>query len=294
MRPHANGSRRVTVLVITAAALLLAGCSSSSTDSGTLPAVSDFAVGAPTQDASVKSSQDRSIVRMSSVTVRVDQLVEAADRYRALAQQFGGEVSDEYLGNDGASPYATLTAKIPAERLSDFISHVREFGQVLAESTSANDVTLAVADVNARVNALTESTARLRALLNDATKLADIVAIESELTTRQAELDGLRAQQRALEDQVAMSTVTATFTPEVADVAAPAPGFLAGLQTGWNALVSAASSATTLIGMLLPFAFIAAVLFASAVVIRRNVRRRPGRRAGRNGDDRAGVDRASE
>ena len=139
---------------------------------------------------------------------------------------------------------------------------------------------------------LRASIARLRALLDEATAVADVVAVETELTARQAELDGLLAQQRVLADQVAMAAITVSLVPEVAAASAPAPGFLAGLQNGWQAIVALAGSATTILGFLLPFAGILAVLAAGVLMLTRPARRR---RAGAapHGDGHAGGDRAS-
>jgi negative regulator of sigma E activity len=305
MRPHFGRhlANRAALAMIASALILLTGCAAG--DDAQTATMPEFAIDAPAQDSAGMSGMPgieskgidagRAIVRTSSLSVRVSSLGEAAAQYRALAARFGGSVSDEYLGSDGAAPFATITAKIPVTRMPAFLEEVRGFGQVLSESTSANDVTLAVADVDARVNALRASITRLQALLQEATELTDIVAIESELTTRQAELDGLLAQQRALSDQVEMATVTVNFTPNVADVSTPAPGFLAGLQTGWNALVSAASSATTFLGMLLPFAAIALVIASVIALVRSLVRRRRASRyAGQSADVRGGGGPASE
>ena len=300
-RPRANSaSRFIAIPAVAMAALLLAGCAGTS-DGSANNVESSVAVGAPSvmDDSAIAKGAvvagDRSITRTGSMTIRVASLDEAGSDYRDLAIQFGGEITDEYSGSDGTSPYATLTAKIPAENMDAFMLEARKFGEVLSTSSSANDVTLAVNDLNARITALEAATARLRDLLKEATDIADVVAIESELTTRQVELDGLKAQQRSLNDQVVLATVSVNFTPNVSDVSVPAPGFVAGLQSGWNALVSLASSATTAAGIAIPFLALGLLLALVAITAVKVTRRRRGpTHAVQHEDANVGNDRASE
>ena len=51
--------------------------------------------------------------------------------------------------------------------------------------------------------------------------ISDIVSLEAELSTRQAALESLQAQQRALADQTALATVTVTLVDEGVTVTEP-------------------------------------------------------------------------
>ena len=69
-----------------------------------------------------------------------------------------------------------------------------------------------VVDVNSRVDSMTASVARVRALLAQATSIADVISIESELSVREANLESLQQQQAALGGQVALSTISLSIT----------------------------------------------------------------------------------
>lgn len=262
------------------AALLLGACQAGSGDTSVAPmapAVSGPMVAGDAKEAA--AAGDRSIVRTAWLTLRVDDVDAGARALLAQARTAGGELVGEDAGTNEDGPYATVTVKVPADGLDAFLDGARSLGTVVSSSVSASDVTLQATDLDARIAALRASVDRLRALLDEATQVADIVAIEAELGTRQAELDGLAAQQRALDDMVAMSSVTVSFVPVAASAGAPAPGFLPGLESGWNALRSAAAWLTTSLGYVLPFALVAAVVLVPiGLVIRR--RRRAGRAGG--------------
>lgn len=279
-----GGTARRTCVAAAAAAvglLLLAGCSSPDSGAGEASA----AIGAPvTADVAPDALAamdgkaavgDRSIVRTATVTVRVPVLADAARDWRAEVTRLGGLVTDEYAGDDGAAAFATITAKVPVTQLDAALAAASGLGEALSTNVSTSDVTLAVTDLDARISVLQASITRMQALLDEATSVADIVAVETELTTRQAELDGLLAQQRALADQVAMASITVSLVPEVAGPRSDAPGFIAGLQTGWNALRSLASSATTLLGAAIPFLVLIGLVGGAVTLVMRRRRPRP-------------------
>ena len=104
--------------------------------------------------------------------------------------------------------------------------------------------------------------ARVRALLAQATSIGDVVAIESELARREADLDSLTNRLAALRDQVAMSTLSVELRTPSTAVRRRRPraaGFSDGLDAGWRGLV-ALGTAVAAVGFLLPFLPVLAVL----------------------------------
>ena len=70
-----------------------------------------------------------------------------------------------------------------------------ELGEVEQQSRKSEDVTTKVIDNDARVRAAERSIRQIENLLSRAEKLGDIIAIESDLARRQADLDSLKSQQ---------------------------------------------------------------------------------------------------
>ena len=222
------------------------------------------------------ASTDREIVKSAWVSIRVDDVTTSATRVSELATARGGETTSQERYTDGTNGFANVTVKVPADALDAFLTDIRALGSVDNESVSTIDVTVQGADLDARINALTASVSRLQELLDQAENVADLVAIESELATRQAELDGLLAQRRELSSQVAMSSVTVNLAPIVAGPSAEPPGFVVGLQRGWQAMLAAFAWAFTTAGFALPFIGIVLVvgLVVAAVVVPVSRRRR--------------------
>ena len=287
-RPHIVGS-------ILAAVLLLAGCSaggdSGAADSASMNSDAAWSGGAATesrameeqalaQDSSAPQpiSDNRSVIITGELYMTVEDPIAAAREATAIVYDTGGRVdarhetaADEY---DGGS--AWLTLRIPAPELETVVQDLGELGDVDDYRTHSFDVTNEVTDLEARISTLRASTARIESLLTEAEDIADIIKLETELADRQGTLEGLEARQRGLNDQVSMSTIELSLTTEpVVEIYQEDPSsFWDGLVSGWNGLVSFLSGALVVIGVLLPWlVLIAVITFAIIASVRLRKRR---------------------
>ena len=206
--------------------------------------------------------------------MQVDDVTTSAFDVHALIKKRNGLISSEDTQSSGDMTYSNITAQIPAADLDAFIADVSALGTVTSINVNAQDVTTQVVDLDARIKALQTSIDRLTQLLAEASRIEDLLAIETQLSQRQAELDALTAQRTWLGDQVAMSTITVSLSPvtQIADV--DAPGFLSGLQSGWSAFLSLIMVAVTAVGFFLPFLLVLALIaIPVTIVIVRQARR---------------------
>jgi hypothetical protein len=154
------------------------------------------------------------------------------------------------------------------------LADVARLGTVEATTRTSDDVTADVADIDARVRNAQASLARVRALMSRATSIGDVVALEGELSKRQADLEALEARQRALADQTAQATVTVRLLGSDAPAPAPAEssGFLAGLRAGWDAFTSLVAGTLTVAGAVLPFLLVLVPVGFAVWAVRRRRR----------------------
>jgi hypothetical protein len=200
----------------------------------------------------------REIIYTVDLTVEVDDVADAVRRAAALAASSGGFVAAETSEGDES---ASLTLRIPTESHSDIVARLEDLGEVQNRYRTAEDVTEEVVDVEARITSQRRSIERIRALLDQAADIDDVVRIESELAARETELDSLLRRQEELAKLTALATVSVTFVATGSDAGNETEvGFVSGLRGGWNALVDAAKVATAIIGALLPFAVVVAAI----------------------------------
>lgn len=214
----------------------------------------------------------RELVRTAQLTVEVTDPVGAVRQVRTAVAGAGGFVTEEESGETGSR----LVLRVPAAGLDRLIDEVAGYGNVTSRSSQVLDATEQVVDLDARVASQTASVARVRALLSAAGSIGDVISIESELARREAELDSLTSRLAALKDQVALSTLSLDLRapgaapPEVP----PAPGFLDGLAAGWDGLRAIGTATAAVMGLVLPFLPVLAVLGGFWLLARRLVRAR--------------------
>jgi len=170
------------------------------------------APGASAQPAQYAQDQ-RQIVKTGEVTLEVDNVANALGRVRAMAVELGGYVGGAQAGT--LDQAATLTLRIPALRFDDALSRLHQIGtKVLVESTREEDVTAAVVDLQARLKNLQASEVQYRVLVAKATKIEDILAVQSRLDDVQGQIEQLTAQLKQLSAQADLSTLTVTLQPK--------------------------------------------------------------------------------
>ncbi|GAB3280567.1 DUF4349 domain-containing protein [Kineosporia babensis] len=223
--------------------------------------------------AEVSPSQQ---IRTAQVTLEVKAIGEGSARVRGIAAGVGGLVQDENStfedpDSDGGS--SVITLRVPVEKLDPAIEQLDDVGRRLDLRTSSKDVTTSIADLDSRVRSQETSVERMRVLLAEADSVKDVIAIESELSTREANLESLQAQAAAVKDKAALSTLVVTLQLASAEpVADDDSGFLAGLGAGWDALKAGTVAVLTVVGVLLPIGLALAVILVPAWFVYRRLR----------------------
>ncbi|WP_427869195.1 DUF4349 domain-containing protein [Leucobacter luti] len=231
--------------------------------------------------ASAESSADtpaveRAIIKTGVLGIEVGNTEEAADRVTEIADELGGTVESRRLSSSGAggSTSASVTIRVPVDRFDEAFEALGEVGRFTVDERSATDVTAERADLSARVDALQTSVDRLTGLMKDAKTTADLLDAESMLSQRQQELDGLRAQLKSLEGQADEATISITLQTRSALPGGGPSNFGEGFIAGLNSLAATGSGALVVLGVLLPWLVIAAVIALAVVLIVRAASRR--------------------
>jgi len=242
-------------------------------------AASAAAPAAGSAGTDLAGASDRQVITTGSASIVVDSPAQAAEQIAVYVEGAGGRVEQRSVQTPVEGPAsATLTVRVPAEGFSGTLEQLGRFGDVSDVDVTSTDVTAQASDLDARVAALRTSTERLTALLAGAATTEEVVAAESALTQRQAELDSLTAQRAVLAGQVEMATLSLFVSGRAEAPVVEAGGFLGGLASGWNALVAAVAGALVVLGVVLPWLVAAALVVAAAAGVARVVRRVQARR----------------
>ena len=141
------------------------------------------------------------MLRAANAEVVVESVATAHVRLVAIATSLGGRVEREVMTDRSA----TLLLRIPDARLEAALDSAARIGDVTRRSISAQDVTTAVIDLDARIASLVAARDRLRELHARAATVSEILEVESALARIQGELDGLEGRRAYLRDAAALS-----------------------------------------------------------------------------------------
>ncbi len=257
----------------------------------------------PDAPATVPGAEEaqNTLVRWGSVLVGTDDVTGGRNAFVATVLQMGGRVTSETVVTEDSAgrvdPYAAdslaaprdmggvsypypwyptgpgiwLSVEVPVADYDKAIEAARATGEVIQMQQSSYDVGTQVTDVEARIQALEASLARLSALMDEAKDISDVIALEQAIAQRQSELDSLRAQQRDLANQTAMSQISLTLmSPEDARQSVdPTPD-----QSWWESFLEGLGQFWAWLGQAL--LIVSPLLAAMAIiwVVRRRARRR--------------------
>lgn len=183
-------------LILMPCFLIFWGCSSVS------------ALNAPAPNAKASYSASRQVIRTANVTVTVDNIDEKSVALSNLVKAHEGYVKSK---NQFREKTTHFSVKVPSEALGKFLELISSLGEVTHRSTSSDDVTEQIVDIEARLKNLTVLRNRYRQLLEKANTVEEILSIERELSKVQTEIDSIEGRRKSLLDQVAMSSVTVTL-----------------------------------------------------------------------------------
>jgi len=183
------------------------------------------------------------IIRTGQLAIEVSDVDAAVRAARERIAALGGFVSGSDQSADGGDAGASVTFRVPADRWDDALAAV----QGLAARTrdlhvETEAVTNQVVDLGARIANLRATEAALQKIMEQATKIPDVLDVQKELTGVRGQIEQLVAEKAHLEEQAAFGTLTVTF-------AVPAPAVVEEVKAGWDPAADADAAAGTLIGV---------------------------------------------
>jgi hypothetical protein len=131
----------------------------------------------------------------------------------------GGYVSGSQQSSGGEHKIASVTYRIPADRWDDALDALKGLAtKVVSEQTQAVEVTGQVLDLGARIDNLRASERALQEIMSRATKISDVLEVQSRLSEVRGQIEQLATQKAHLEDEAAFGSLTVTFDVPVVPV----------------------------------------------------------------------------
>ena len=209
--------RNVPLVSIVALVIALSACSRamstpSSSPERLAPRAADVAEASPSRPDFALESQRLApyLVRHGWLDLVSAEPPVTAARAQEIARGFSGVVQNASVTRQRAE----LHLRVPEVRLDEALDSLSTLGTVASRRLSADDVTNEVIDLEARIASLVGVRDRLRALLERASSMSEVMSTERELARVQAEIDGIEGRLRHLRSQAAMAELSLSVRKE--------------------------------------------------------------------------------
>ena len=235
-------------------AVLFAGCSAGASEGiadnmNAAPNAGNGVYGETAENnTSVGVETNRKLIRTINMDAETDDLDAILADLDAQLATLGGYVQNKSVQNGRNNRYrsATLTLRIPADKVDAFVDHVEGATNILSSSEKAEDVTLKYSATESRIRALETQEARLLELLAKAANLNELLTLESKLADVRQELETAKSQLKLYDSLIDYGTINLTITEvkEYTEVVEEDPtawqristGFVRSLKGVWTIL----------------------------------------------------------
>ena len=191
----------IKALMVLVSVTLLSGCGTTHMKRG---GGSSLVTGMAANNMSDVSS-DRMLIWKAHLSIQVWSVSNAVNEATAMAKQQGGFVEQK---SDRGDESASLTLRVPVKTFRTAVANLETLGTVTFRNVEGEDVTEQYIDVEARLKNKIVLRDRLKQLLEKATTVKDILAIETELHRVQGDIDSMEGRIKSLKGQVDYTTVT--------------------------------------------------------------------------------------
>jgi hypothetical protein len=160
-------------------------------------------------------SAERIVIKNGSMTLVVVDPPESMDRITQMAQEMGGFVVSANLYKEQLSsgievPRASITIRVPAERMDEAIRRIREQSNQdpLSENITSQDVTSDYVDLQSRLKNLEAAEAELAEIMQDAQKTEDVLAVYNQLVSIREQIEVIKGQIKYYDESAALSAIS--------------------------------------------------------------------------------------
>jgi hypothetical protein len=173
--------------------------------------------GAQPQAANAAAA-DRMIIYSGSLSLVVKDTRASVEQITQIVQEAGGFVTSSNTYQDEGHTRATMMVRVPGQDLAQLkatLGRIKTLAvTVEREDLNGQDVTDQYTDTQADIENLTAQRNSYRNLLDRATKMEDIINIQTRLDEVQGQINRLTGQQLKIKESVKLATVTISLTPD--------------------------------------------------------------------------------
>lgn len=210
----------------------------------------------------------RIVIKNASLSIAVDDPAASMDRISKMADEVGGFVvtARQYqsqLSSGAKVPQASITIRVPAERLNEALSRIKAETKrpVISENLDSQDVTSDYTDLQSRLRNLEAAEAQLKEIMGSAQKTEDVLNVYNQLTQVREQIEVIKGKIQYYDESASLSAISVELLTNEAVQPLTIGGWQPvgvardALQATINSLKFLASAAIWIVLFLIPVLF---------------------------------------
>ncbi len=156
-------------------------------------------------------TSERKLIKNAELNIETKQYDDFIKFLNESISEAGGYIESSSMSDRTDSLYersATIVARIPADKLDEFIDSVGDVATIVYNRTGIEDITAEYIDVESRISALEAEQASLKEMMKSAANVSELLEIQQRLSQVNGDLESYKSQLKVFSEQVALSTVT--------------------------------------------------------------------------------------
>jgi anti-sigma factor RsiW len=156
------------------------------------------------------------IARTASLSLVVKDFAGVEAAVKAVVSRHSGYIGELNTSRptDAAKTFSA-TLRVPSAQLDPALAELKRLGRADQESQAGEEVTKQYVDLAARLKNSRATEERLLGVLRNSTgKVKDVLEVENEISRVRGDIEGMEADQRALQTRIDFATITLSVTEE--------------------------------------------------------------------------------
>lgn len=159
--------------------------------------------------------QKRIVIKNANLSIVVEDPAKSMDAITQMADEMEGFVVAANLYQSRLEsgievPRASITIRVPAERLNEAIARIRAETDrpVISENIESQDVTSDYTDLQSRLRNLENTEAKLAEIMDDANRTQDVLSVYNELVRVREQIEVIKGQIQYYDQASSLSAIS--------------------------------------------------------------------------------------
>lgn len=151
------------------------------------------------REAAPSIADQRLVIQDTTIDQLVNDVAKASLEIEAVASKMGGYLVNKGFSKPEGAGFGHINIRVPAEKRDEAVEAIKAIGvKTVGYEVYARDVTDAYTDLDSQLASLIKVKSKMELILDQATRVSDLMDIQTQINNIQMQIDNVKGQQNYL------------------------------------------------------------------------------------------------